>query len=114
MTVDWDAIAGSYESHPSFKMKKGEKKTVIFQDDGKAVDKKTLEKAGSPFPKPSYVFFIKDEKGNEYDWWVAQTSFGVLNQLKAIRGPNGLTGVKAEIKRVSDNATETNYEIKKL
>lgn len=101
---------GDFESHESFKMAKGDKRTVTFQNDGRLVTKEMLK--NSKYPKDNVVFHLKEGK-KDFDWWVAKTSFGVRNLLNGIREKNGgsLEGASVVIERISDSATETNYAI---
>lgn len=117
--IDWAQIT-SFERHPKLRLPNmGDEVEVIFEDDGNFVPKKRLIDAGVKYPRDSYVFVvsvIKGTKKEKHEFWVGEQSFSTMNQLKQIRNNNGdkLTGIRAKIKRISTEPTETNYEIRTI
>ena len=111
-TILWDEVS-SFERYPKLSLKKGDKVTVTFMDDGNFVPEKALKQSGAKYARDSHVFVV-ESAGEKKEFWASTTAHSTMRQLKDIRNSNGntLKGAKATMARVSEEADETNYEIK--
>jgi len=110
--VDWDKIS-DFERHEKLVLKQNENVTGTFCDDGNFVPRKVLEESKAKYPRDSYVFVI-EVNGSKKEFWVSTSSHSTMRQLKRVRETNNgtLEGLKVSIKRISEEPTKQNYEIK--
>jgi hypothetical protein len=111
--MDWNAIE-DFESNEKLQLAEvGDKYTGTFTNDGRYVKKEQLE-GKSKFPRDSCILTLENKDGKR-DFWLSMKSFTVLREIKALRDRNDevLTGLKANIERISKATDATNYTFKK-
>ena len=86
---------------PVFKIGDGERKEIIFLDEGTSIENKYGR---------SVLFNVK-EGGDEKVWFINKTKFSLLKEIKA-NAP--LKDKKAAVLRIGKEKTDTRYSIKFL
>ena len=108
----WDSIK-DFERHEKLNREMrtaGESRTVVFMDDGKLVDAATIENAYQQKgltgikPKRCMVFVVKDNDQKK-EFWLNETCYSSLRELRAIREQNNgsLAGAAVKITRTAVN-----------